>query len=69
MVQDYLAIPASSTESEQVFSCARLIGTDYHNWLHESNFEALQVLHSAYTSGIVDLEAMLKERCLLSLRK
>lgn len=69
MAKDYLAIPASSTDSERVFSRAGLIGTDRRNRLHHTNFEALQVLRSAYATGLIDIEEMLTERARLSIRK
>jgi hypothetical protein len=53
MARDYLAVPASSTDSERSFSHAHLIGTDHHNRLVSDNFEALQILRSVFTKGIV----------------
>lgn len=57
MAKDYLAIPASSTDSERVFSVAGLIGTDRRNRLHPENFEALQVLRSAFNMGLNTVES------------
>jgi hAT family C-terminal dimerisation region len=62
MAKDYLAVPASSTDSERVFSLAGLIGTDRRNRLHADNFEALQILRSAYSSGFIDSKALIEER-------
>jgi hypothetical protein len=69
MAKDIIAILASSTDSEHVFSRAGLIGTNHHSRLHESNFEALQVLRSAYSTGLINVDEMLKERARLNLRK
>jgi hypothetical protein len=35
-----------------------LIGTDQHASLSEDNFEALQLLHSGFASGMVTVEEM-----------
>lgn len=67
MAKDYLAIPASSTDSERVFSRAGLIGTDRRNRISATNFEALQILRSAYTSGFVTAHEMLTKK--LDLRR
>jgi hypothetical protein len=60
MAKDHLAIPASSTDSERVFSYAKLIGTDRRSQLSSSNFEALQILRSALSSGLLTLDGMTK---------
>jgi hypothetical protein len=62
MAKDYLAIPASSTDAERVFSFANLIGTDRRNALSMENFEAVQVLRSAYASGALTVSDMSKHK-------
>ena len=52
MAKDILAVPASSTDSERVFSVAGLIGTDRRASLHPENFEALQLLRASCKSGL-----------------
>src|ERR1700677_4745449 len=44
MARNYLAIPASSTVSKHQFSSDQHIGTDIHNPLSPTIFEAVQVL-------------------------
>jgi hypothetical protein len=66
MAKDYLAVPASSTDSERVFSIARLIGTDSRNRLHSANFESLQVLRSVYLHGVIPENDILKKRKVLN---
>ena len=51
MAKDILAVPASSTDSERVFSVAGLIGTERRYNLHPENFEALQLLRASYKGG------------------
>lgn len=65
MAKDYLAVPASSTDSERAFSIARLIGTDHRNRLHPINFEALQTLRSVYLDGGVTEDEILRKRAIL----
>jgi hAT family C-terminal dimerisation region len=62
MAKDYLAIPASSTDSERAFSAARLIGTERRARLSAQNFEALQVLRSVYAANLITLSEMVKLR-------
>jgi hypothetical protein len=60
--KDYLSIPASSTDSERAFSTARLFGTEHRQHLSPRNFEALQVLRSAYNVDLVSMEEMMHIR-------
>jgi hypothetical protein len=53
MAQDYLAIQGSSVASERAFSNAGLDKTLLRNWLKCNIFEALQILKSAYKSGLI----------------
>ena len=62
MARDYLSIPASSTDSERVFSFAKIIGTDRRARLSGENFEALQLLRSAFATGMITMEELSKER-------
>jgi hypothetical protein len=50
---NYLAIQGSSVAPNQLFSGAGITGTDCHNSLTPTTFEALQVLKSAYKNGIL----------------
>jgi hypothetical protein len=60
MAKNYLSVPTSLTDSEWVFSFAKLIGTDCHDCLGEDNFEAIQLLHSGFASGMITVEEMAK---------
>jgi hypothetical protein len=62
MARDYLAVPASSTDSERVFSHAKLFGTDRRASLGCENFEAVQILRSALSSGLLTIEQMAQYR-------
>jgi hypothetical protein len=62
MAKDYLAVPASSTDSERAFSAGRLIGTDHRARLTSENFEALQVLRSAYNQNWITAKEMMRLR-------
>ena len=53
IARDYLAIQGSSVPSERAFSSGGLTGTALRNSLTTANFEALQVLKSAYKTGII----------------
>lgn len=58
MARDYLAAPASSTDSERTFSQAKLFGTDRRTKLCASNLEAMLVLHSAFSNDLLSVEGM-----------
>jgi hypothetical protein len=60
MAKDYLAVPASSTDSKRVFSFAKLICTDRCASLNSENFEALQLLCSGFASGMITVDEMAK---------
>jgi hypothetical protein len=51
MARDYLAIPASSSKSERVFSSAGLTDTARRGRMGDDMFEALQCLKGAYKDG------------------
>jgi hypothetical protein len=53
MAKDYLAIQGSSVASERAFSSAGLDKTLLRNRLKRDVFEALQILKSAYKTGLL----------------
>jgi len=52
MAQDFLAIPGSSTASENHFSSAQHIGTDFQNCFSLKMFKAMQVPKGGYKDGM-----------------
>jgi hypothetical protein len=53
MARDYLAVQGSAVPSERAFSSGALTSTRCRNRLTLELFEALQMLKSAYRSGLV----------------
>jgi len=52
----------SSTDSERVFSFAKLICTDHRSSIDSENFEAIQFLRSGFASGLISTNEMIDLR-------